>query len=53
MKTKNEQILELLKDEDDNSKKRILLESAAKLGDEEWAKAVRELMKRMDDLNKS
>lgn len=52
MEEKINAILELLKENDEKSKQRILLECAAKIGSPEWAEAVKDLWKRMEDLNK-
>ena len=52
MKEKIKAILELLKENDDKTKQQILLECAAKIGSPEWAEAVKDFWKRMEDLNK-
>ena len=50
MEKKVNEILELLKENDDNSKREILLECASKIGSQEWAEAVIDLMKRMGEI---
>ncbi|MEA9411904.1 hypothetical protein [Flavobacterium sp. PL02] len=52
MEEKVNKILELLKENDENSKKEILLECATKIGSTEWIEAVKDLWKRMESLNK-
>lgn len=52
MKQKIDEILELLKENDDKTKQEILLECVAKIGSPEWAEAVKDLWKRMEKLNK-
>lgn len=47
MEEKVNEILELLKDNDDDTKREILLECTSKIGSQEWAEAVRDLMRRM------
>ncbi|MBN9352246.1 MAG: hypothetical protein J0H55_16320 [Chitinophagaceae bacterium] len=53
MEDKIKKIFDLLKNESDEKKINILLECASKIGTEEWKKAVCDLIKRMDRLNKS
>ena len=52
MEQKIKEILELLKENDDETKQQILLECAATIGSPEWADAVKDLWKRMEELNK-
>jgi len=52
MDNKVNEILELLKENDDNSKRQILLECASKIGSTEWAEAVKDLIKRMAEIEK-
>lgn len=52
MEKKVNEILELLKENDDNSKREILLECASKIGSKEWADAVKDLWKRMEEIEK-
>lgn len=53
MENKVNEILNILKYNDETSKKTILLECAAKIGSKEWEDAVRDLMKRMEELDKN
>ncbi len=52
MEDKVNEILELLKENDETSKKKILLECASKIGSKEWEKAVKDLWRRMEELDK-
>lgn len=52
MEDKITEILELLKENDDNSKREILLECASQIGSEKWANEVKNLMQRMGDIDK-
>lgn len=50
--SKKEQIKDLLKSETEENQKKILLETAAEYGTEEWRESVLDLMKRMKLIKK-
>ncbi|WP_162304619.1 hypothetical protein [Maribellus luteus] len=52
MEDKIKQILEIVDELDESKKQTILLECASRIGTPEWAEAVKDLIRRMENLNK-
>lgn len=50
MEEKVNEILEILKESDESTKEKIILECATKIGSTKWIEEVKELMKRMEKL---
>jgi hypothetical protein len=52
MEKEIEKIMAILVGKDEPTKKKLLLECAVRLGSKEWEEAVRDLWKRMEELDK-
>jgi len=52
MEEKIKNIIEILDEFDIQKRKQILVECSSRIGSDEWAREVRELWERMEELNK-